>query len=121
MNTRIKAIRESAGLTQEKFGKRIGAARNTIANYETGNRNPSNTVINSICREFNITENWLRTGTEPKYAIINDDYTKITVYIDKNDPKARQAIIDYWQLSQSDKELWWKWVDKFLKKNDGGK
>ena len=70
----IKSIRESTGLTQEEFGKRIGAARNTIANYETGNRNPSNTAINSICREFNITEKWLRTGEEPKYAIINDDY-----------------------------------------------
>lgn len=62
MNARIKSIRESVGLTQEEFGKRIGSARNTIANYETGNRTPSNAVITSICREFNINEQWLRTG-----------------------------------------------------------
>ena len=62
MNTRIKEIRERYGLTQEEFGKRIGSARNTIANYETGNRNPSNAVITSICREFKVNEEWLRTG-----------------------------------------------------------
>lgn len=62
MNTRIKKIREYKSLTQEEFGKKIGSARNTIANYENGNRNPSNSVIMSICREFGINEAWLRTG-----------------------------------------------------------
>ena len=62
MNTRIKQIREYWELTQEEFGKKIGSARNTIANYENGNRNPSNSVIISICREFNVNEDWLRTG-----------------------------------------------------------
>ena len=62
MNTRIKMIRESLNLTQDAFGKRIGSARNTIANYETGNRTPSNAVFTSICKEFNVNENWLRTG-----------------------------------------------------------
>lgn len=62
MNDRIKSIRESFKMTQEEFGKRIGSARNTIANYENGNRNPSNSVILSICREFNVNEEWLRTG-----------------------------------------------------------
>lgn len=62
MNKRIKQIREQNEMTQEEFGKKIGAARNTIANYENGNRTPSNAVITSICREFSINENWLRTG-----------------------------------------------------------
>ena len=62
MNKRIKEIREHSKLTQDEFGKRIGSARNTIANYENGNRNPSNSVILSICREFNVSEEWLRTG-----------------------------------------------------------
>lgn len=63
MNSRIKMIRERVDLTQDAFGKRIGSARNTIANYENGNRTPSNAVITSICREFNVNETWLRTGT----------------------------------------------------------
>lgn len=62
MNTRLKMVRESLNLTQDAFGKRIGSARNTIANYETGNRTPSNAVLTSICKEFNVNEEWLRTG-----------------------------------------------------------
>lgn len=65
----------------------------------------SDAAINSICREFNINENWLRTGTGEMYNIQTDDYTNISIDIDKNDPKARQAIIDYWNLSEEDKVL----------------
>lgn len=67
MNERIKIIRKDFGLTQDEFGKRIGSARNTIANYENGNRTPSNSVILSICREFNVNEKWIRDGILPKY------------------------------------------------------
>lgn len=120
MKNRIKQIRKENKLTQSEFGERIGVKGNTIGNYELGLRNPTDAVILSICREFNIAENWLRTGEEPKYTIINDDYTKISADIDRNDPKARQAIIDYWNLSKDNKELWWNWVEKFLRKNNGG-
>lgn len=76
----------------------------------------SDAVINSICREFNINESWLRTGTGEMYNIQTDNYTNISVDIDKNDPKARQAIIDYWNLSEEDKVLFWKFIDRFVKK-----
>lgn len=62
MNERIKELRTVLKLTQEEFGSKIGSARNTIANYETGNRNPSNAVVVAICREFKVNEEWLRTG-----------------------------------------------------------
>lgn len=73
MNKRIKEVREYSELTQEEFGKRIGSARNTIANYETGNRTPSNAVITSICREFNVNEEWLRTGKGEMFLSVNKD------------------------------------------------
>lgn len=62
MHERIKAIRKSARLTQIEFGARIGVKGNTITGYETGLRTPSDAVIFSICREFNVNEHWLRTG-----------------------------------------------------------
>lgn len=62
MNERLKILRESLGLSQEEFGNRIGSARNTIANYEIGRRNPSNTVVKSICREFRVNYFWLTEG-----------------------------------------------------------
>ena len=62
MNKRIREIRKFYNLTQTDFGKRIGVAGNTITNYESGNREPSNAVITLICKEFNVNEVWLRTG-----------------------------------------------------------
>ena len=62
MKERIKCIRKKAGLTQTQFGELIGVKGNTITNYETGLRTPTDAVIKSICREFHINEEWLRTG-----------------------------------------------------------
>lgn len=73
MNNRIKELRASQKLTQDEFGKKIGSARNTIANYETGNRSPSNTVIVAMCKEFNVNETWLRTGEGEMFISLDRD------------------------------------------------
>lgn len=73
MNKRIRKVRDFYKLTQEDFGKKIGSARNTIANYENGNRTPSNSVIISICREFNVNEEWLRTGEGEMFVKIDKE------------------------------------------------
>lgn len=62
MNDRIKELRKALGLNQTKFGARIGIKQGTVAGYENGTRVPLDTVIVSICREFNVNETWLRTG-----------------------------------------------------------
>ena len=62
MQNRIKEVRKHLKLTQTEFGERIGVKGNTITGYETGLRSPSDAVITSICREFNVSEKWLRTG-----------------------------------------------------------
>lgn len=46
----------------DSIGDIIGVKGNTITNYETGLRNPTDAVIKSICREFGVSEEWLRTG-----------------------------------------------------------
>lgn len=63
MKDRIKKIRKESGLTQVDFGERIGVKGNTITNYENGLRTPTDAVILSICREFDVNEEWLRNGT----------------------------------------------------------
>lgn len=62
MKDRIKQIRKKAGLTQVEFGEKLGVKGNTVTGYETGLRNPTDAVILSICREFSVNEDWLRTG-----------------------------------------------------------
>ena len=62
MKDRIKKIRKELDLTQQKFSDKLGVQRNTIAMYEMGRTVPSDAIILSICREFNVNEEWLRTG-----------------------------------------------------------
>lgn len=78
MKNRIKQIRKEKGLTQVEFGEKIGVKGNTVTNYETGLRKPTDAVILSICREFNINEEWLRTG-EGEMINIPEDCTAALV------------------------------------------
>ena len=73
MNKRIKEIRQNAGMTQREFADRIGVSRNTIAAYETDARVPIDAIIVSICREFNVNEDWLRAGLGNMYTEVNPD------------------------------------------------
>ena len=59
---RIKEVRKALGMNQTDFAARLGSVQNTITGYETWRRVPSNQVIASICREFRVNEEWLRTG-----------------------------------------------------------
>lgn len=73
MNDRIKELRKSLNLTQQEFANRLNTSRNNIAGYEAGNREPSNAAINNICREFNVNENWLRTGEGDPFIEIDEE------------------------------------------------
>lgn len=73
MNERIKKVRKELNLTQQEFANRIGSTQNVLANYETGRRNPSSSVINNICKTFNINENWLRTGEGDMFIVVSKE------------------------------------------------
>lgn len=61
LNERIKMVRKALDLTQQEFAERIGMKRNSIALIENG-RSTSDQTIFAICREFDVNEEWLRTG-----------------------------------------------------------
>lgn len=75
MNERIKAIRKHklVNLTQEAFGQRIGITKAAISKIESGNANPSEQTLLSICREFNVNEEWLRTGNGEMFNPMSED------------------------------------------------
>ena len=62
MKKKKKKIRKELDLTQQAFADKIGMKQNTIAQYEMGRTKPSDAIVFSICREFNVNEVWLRTG-----------------------------------------------------------
>lgn len=59
---RIAKVREKLKKSQEDFGTALGVTKSTISLLETQKREPSERLLRDICREFNINEDWLRTG-----------------------------------------------------------
>lgn len=69
LSERIAQTRKTNNLTQEAFGARIGGlSRNYVWMLEKGERVPSDRTIADICREFDVSEEWLRTGTGPMFV-----------------------------------------------------
>lgn len=68
MTERIKELRKTLGLTQQEMADKVGVKRNTIAQYEIGRNPPTDTVVTLICREFDVNEEWLRTGAGPMFV-----------------------------------------------------
>lgn len=62
MNERIKKLRKSLNLTQQAFADKLGLKQNTIATYEMGRGEPSERTVSDICRLYDVSETWLRTG-----------------------------------------------------------
>ena len=62
MQERIKSVRKALKLTQQEFADRLMIKRGAIANYELGRNAPIDAVVSLICKEFNVNEQWLRTG-----------------------------------------------------------
>lgn len=74
MNERLKLLRKTLHLTQQQFADRLRVPRNTIGGYEVGKSNPSDAAVNNICREFNVSEQWLRTGEGEIFLDQDDEY-----------------------------------------------
>ncbi len=119
LNLRIKEIRNEFQMTQQQFANRLGIKRSNVGKYETNVNIPSDAVISLICKEFNINEEWLRTGTGEKYlhaSDLQDEYTLAVNQIDANDPRAKNLILEYWKLSPKDKELFMDFMERFVTK-----
>ena len=105
MKDRIKAIRKENNLTQSEFGERIGVKGNTITNYENDMRNPSDAIIFSICREFNVNENWLRYGKGPKYKENDGSFTELLAELEDSDDEFIKSLIKvYMGLDEDSKK-----------------
>lgn len=86
MKDRIKAVRKELALNQTDFGSRIGVKQGTVAAYENGSRIPLDSVIVSICREFGVSEHWLRTGEGEMFLRLSreEEITKFAMSIVRN-------------------------------------
>lgn len=119
MNKRLKELRSKLGLSQATFAERIGIKQTSYSDIETGRRELTERNLNLICREFNVDENWLRTGEgdnifklgldedtvlveqflneydNPLFSEIKSLVFNIMKVYNQLDPKSQQVIDDF--------------------------
>lgn len=83
MKDRIKYLRKDLlKMTLEQFGAKIGMKKNSLSQVENGINSVTDQVVLAICREFNVSEAWLRTGEgEPFVKKSRSD--EIRDYVDR--------------------------------------
>ena len=106
MNERLKLLRRELQLNQTEFGNRLGLKQSAVANYENGTRQPLDTVITSICREFGVSEEWLRTGEGEMFVprTKNQVITDFMADLIMEDDSFKKRIIE--ALAQLDEKDW---------------
>lgn len=67
---RIKQLRKTidGGMTLEVFGEKIGLKKSSLSQIENGVNSVTDQTRKSICREFHVSETWLRDGTGEMFA-----------------------------------------------------
>lgn len=105
---RIKELRKALNLTLERFGEKVGVTKQTVSRIENGINNVTDQMFKSICREFNVNEEWLQTG-EGDMFIEMSEQEEIAAFVGKilrkdMDGNIRQKLIHV--LSQLGEEEW---------------
>ena len=112
-NERVKEVRKALGLTLEKFGERIGVTRGSMSNIENGNRNLTEQMTKSICREFSVDYIWLTTGEGEMFIDTDDDFLERIDRIMAGEDDARKNLFKFMlELSDDDIEA----LDHLMKK-----
>lgn len=112
MHERLKRLRKTLGITQQEFADKIGIKRNTIATYESGRNEPIDAVISLICREFNVSEKWLRNGEGEMFLDLSEDeFVKAAASL-SNDVFVRSLIVEYWKLDDDGKKLFREFIHR---------
>lgn len=128
MNQRIKTLRMELGLTQTAFADKIGITGAAITRMEKGDRNPSEQTIISICREFGVNEEWLRSG-EGNMFIELTEMQKVMRYtgllLKDTDSVIAKAVMDfivtYEQLDDTSKKVLNEVAQKYLENSKRSK
>ena len=117
INDRVHELRKNVlALTLEEFGKRLGVQKSAISKIETGKVAVSDQMFKSICREFHVSESWLRYGIgDPFEDRPNDDV--IREFVDRSLAEQPPGV-RRWVLSMLTEfsDGWWDEIEDVLKR-----
>lgn len=112
---RIKDVRNSLGLTLEKFGEKLGVTKTAISRIEKGERSLTEQMTKSICREFSVDYVWLTTGEGEMFVESDDDFFERIDRIMAGENESRKNMIKtLLYASDADIEAFDRLVDYYI-------
>ena len=112
---RIKDVRNSLGLTLEKFGEKLGVTKTAISRIEKGERSLTEQMTKSICREFSVDYMWLNTGEGEMFVESDDDFFERIDRIMAGENESRKNMIKtLLYASDADIEAFDRLVDYYI-------
>lgn len=108
INERIKALRSTLGIKQVDFANKISRTQAVFSKYESGAIAITDRTIADICREFNVNEQWLRTGEGPMFRQQDNLDNMLTAEVAKllrsSDDFTKKLVYQYLALPQDAKD-----------------
>lgn len=126
MADRISKVIRDKEKTKTAFSDRINVSQAFVSQMCSGLKVPSDRTIADICREFDVNEDWLRTGQGDPYVQLSRDEELAQFFGDVmkgEDPDFRRRLLsvmsrlttDEWALLE---QMAWKLVDE-LRQDSG--
>lgn len=119
INERFRMLRLELGLSQTAFGEPIGLSRSEVKNIEYDKTEPKQLTIPIICRQFNVSEKWLRTGEGEMFNDVDAEQELTDVLAEiavSDDDLIKRIIRAYWELDEKEKAAIRKLIDGFSQK-----
>ncbi|WP_273325750.1 helix-turn-helix domain-containing protein [Vallitalea guaymasensis] len=110
MNERLKLIRQDLNLTQLNFANALNISQANLSRIEKGIQPLTERIVNDICREFKVNEEWLRTG-EGEMFKEDDFFFDLGYYTQDASDIDKAIIIEFLKLDEESKETmikYWK-------------
>lgn len=118
---RIRLLRKNElKMTQDDFASKIDISRSNIGNIEIGRIAVTERIIASICREFSVNEEWLRTGNGEMFVPLtrNQLITDFTSNLIKEDETFKKRLVEALaKLDENDWEVLEKLAESLIKKD----
>lgn len=104
---RVKTLRKELGLTLEKFANPIGIHRGSLSAIENDKSGVSDRTLLAICREYGVSEEWLRDGIGEMFVPVtqNEKIARFAGELMKDEtPEFRRQLVEI--LADLDDDGW---------------
>lgn len=120
---RIEILRKDLSMSRRVFGERLGVSESVIVNIEYDRlKRPDQkeSLYKLICKEFNVNEEWLRTGNGEMFIQLTRDQliTDFTAdLIMENDTFKKRLVEALAKLDESEWDVLEKLAESLIKKD----